>query len=127
MLISEKLNDPKLQRYKVLAKDPTTTNNDLVDQTINRLTKTQLINGNISNWLKNPSTRIPQLHMSPKIHKERNLGCPEVSSLNCHTTNISKYVDYQLQTIEKQIPSNVKDTNKFIKKINVVKSLLKNS
>ena len=65
--------------------------------------------------------------MSPKIHKERNLGCPEVSSLNCHTTNISKYVDYQLQTIEKQIPSNVKDTNKFIKKINVVKSLLKNS
>ena len=125
MLISETLSDPK--NYKILAKDPTTTNNDLVNQTINRFTKKQLINGNISNGLKNPSTRIPQLHMSPKIHKEGNLGCPEVSSLNCLTTNIAKYVDYQLQIIEKQIPSNVKDSNKFIKNVNVVKSLLKNS
>ena len=47
-----------------------------------------------------------------------------VSSLNCHTAKISKYVDYHLQLIVKQIPSYVKDTNDFI---NAVKSVSKNS
>ena len=50
-----------------------------------------------------------------------------VSSINCHTANISKYVDYHLQPIVKQIPSYVKDTNDFINKINAVKSVPKNS
>ena len=44
-------NDSK--NYNVLAKDPTTTNNDLVNQTIHRFTKKQLINENIANGLKN--------------------------------------------------------------------------
>ena len=47
------LNEPR--DYKVLAKDPTTTNNDLINQTIDRFTKEQLINDNIANGLKNPS------------------------------------------------------------------------
>ena len=50
-----------------------------------------------------------------------------VSSINCHTANISKYVDYHLQPIVKQIPSYVKDTNDFINKINAVKSAPKKS
>ena len=45
------LNEPR--NYKVLAKDPTTTNNDLINQTIDRFTKEQLINENIANGLKN--------------------------------------------------------------------------
>ena len=45
--------------------------------------------------------------------------------MNFHTANISKYVDYHLQPIVKQIPSYVKDTNDFINKINAVKSVPK--
>ena len=119
------LNDSK--NYKVLAKDPTTINNDLVNQTIDRSTKEQLINENIANGLKNPSPRTPQFYISPKFRKEGNPGRPVVSSINCHTANISKYVDYHLQPIVKQIPSYVKDTNDFINKINAVKSVPKNS
>ena len=119
------LNEPR--NYKVLAKDPTTTNNDLINQTIDRFTKEQLINDNIANGLKNPSPRTPQFYISPKIHKEGNPGRPVVSSINCHTANISKYVDYHLQPIVKQIPSYVKCTNDFINKINAVKSVPKNS
>ena len=100
------LNDSK--NYKVLAKDPTTTNNDLVNQKIDRFTKEQLINENIANGLKNPSPRTPQFYISPKIHKEGNPGCPVVSSINCHTANISKYVDHHLQPIVKEIPSYVR-------------------
>ena len=46
------LNNSK--NYKVLAKDPTTTNNNLVNQNIDRFTKEQLINENIANGLENP-------------------------------------------------------------------------
>ena len=81
------LNDPK--NYKVLAKDPTTTNNDLVNQTIDRFTKEELVNESIVNWLKNPSPRTPQFYISPKIHKEGNPVRPVVSSINFHTANIS--------------------------------------
>ena len=42
-----KLNEP--MNHKVLAKDPTTTNNDLTNQTIHRSLKEQLINDNIAN------------------------------------------------------------------------------
>ena len=86
-----------------------------------------MINENTAKGLKNPSPRAPQFYMSPKIHKEVNPGRPVVSSINCHTTNISKYVDYHLRRIVKQIPSYVKDTNDFINKINAVKSVPKNS
>ena len=61
------LNDSK--NHKVLAKDPTATNNDLVNQTIDRFTEEQLINKNSANGLKNPSSRTPQFYISPKIHK----------------------------------------------------------
>ena len=119
------LNDSK--NYKVLAKDPTTTNNDLVNQAVDRFTKEQLINENIANGLKNPSPRTPQFYIPPNIHKEGNPGRPVVSSINCRTANISKYVDYHLQPIVKQIPSYVKDLNDFINKINAAKSVPKNS
>ena len=112
---------------KVLAEDPTTTINDLVNHTIDRFNKDQLINENIANGLTNPSPRTPQFHISPKIHKEDNPVRPVVSSINCHTANISKYVDYHLQPTVKQIPSFVKDSNDFINKINAVKSVPKNS
>ena len=119
------LNDSK--NYKVLAKGPTSTNNDLVNQIIHRFTKEQLINENIANGLKNPSPRTPQFYISPKIHKEGNPGRLVVSSINCHIANISKYIDYHLQPILIQIPSYVKDTNNFINKINAVKSFPKNN
>ena len=47
--------------------------------------------------------------MSPKIHKPNNPARPVISSVDCHTSNISRYVDYH-------IPSYKKDTNDFIKK-----------
>ena len=59
-----------LKNYNVLAKDPTATNNDLVDQTIDRFTKEQLINENIANGLKNPSPRTSQFYNLQKFSKK---------------------------------------------------------
>ena len=46
------LNSSK--NYKVLAKDCRTTNNDVVNQIIDRFKEEQLINGNIANQFKKP-------------------------------------------------------------------------
>ena len=91
-------NDSK--NYKVLVKDPATTNNNLVNQTINRFKKEQLINENIANELKNQSPRTPQFYISPKIHKEDNPGRPVEILINCLTTNISKYINYILKYVK---------------------------
>ena len=43
--------------------------------------------------------------------------------MNCHTANISKYVDCYFQPIVKEIPSYVKDTQDFLKKLEKVKDI----
>ena len=48
---------------KVLAIDPTTSNNELVNQTTDRFKKEQLINENIANGLKNQSPGTLQFYL----------------------------------------------------------------
>ena len=43
--------------------------------------------------------------------------------MNCHTANISKYVDYHLQPIVKEIPLYVKGTQDFLKTLEKVKGI----
>ena len=45
---------------------------------------------------------------------------PVISSVNCHTSKISEYVDYHLQPIVREIRSYVKDTSEFLRKISAV-------
>ena len=64
-----------------------------------------------------------KFYLRPKIHKEGNPNRPVVSSVNCHTVNISKYVDHYVQPIVKEIPPYVKDTQDFPKKLEKVKDI----
>ena len=50
-----------------------------------------------------------------------------ISSINCHTSKISEYVDYHLQPIVKEIPSYVQDTTDFLRKINQINFVPDNS
>ena len=52
--------------------------------------------------------------MIPKIHKANNPGRPVISSVNCHTSRISEFVDYYLQPEVKKLKSYVKDTTDFV-------------
>ena len=81
------LNDSK--NYNVVAKDPTTTNNDLVNHTIDKFTKEQLLNETIADGLKNSSPRTSQFYISPKTHNEGKPGRPVVTLINCPIANIS--------------------------------------
>ena len=61
--------------------------------------------------------------MLSRVHKEGNPGRPLVSSIDCHTTKISKYSDNQLQPYVKELKSYVKDCTDFIRKINSMEKI----
>ena len=82
-----------------------------------------LINKKVAEGLKMNDPKAPKFYLRPKIHKEGNAGRAVVSLVNCHPANISKYVHYHLQHIVKEIPSYVKDTQDFLKKLKKVKDI----
>ena len=111
------------ENYRKLQEDPTATNMKLVNYTIERFKKQKLINEKVAEGLKRNDPKTPKFYLRLKIHKEGNPGRPAVSSVNCHAANISKYVDYHLQPIVKEIPSYIKDTQDFLKKLEKVKDI----
>ena len=108
------------ENCKRLNHNPTTTNNDTVNQMIKRFHKENLISKNITEGLKIESPKSPHFHLKIKLHKEGVTGRPVISSVNCHTSKISEYVDYHLQPIVREIRSYVKDTSEFLRKISAV-------
>ena len=59
----------------------------------------------------------PKFYTTPKIHKK---GIPRPSvicSVDCHTSNFSRYIEYHLQPTFKQVLSKVKDNSDFINKV----------
>ena len=56
-------------------------------------------------------------YIAPKIHKRNNPGRPVINSINCYTSEISRFIDLHLQLLMREIPSFIKDTNDFINKI----------
>ena len=76
------------------------------------------MNEKISNDLLSSDAKTPKFKMLPKADKEGNPGRPVVSSIDCNTTKISKYIDNQLQPHVKELKSYVKDSTDFIRKIN---------
>ena len=110
------LNDKN--NYKKLQTDPTLQHNKLVNDTVERFKKAKSIPTKIADGLITSNPQTPKFCISPKIHKENNPGWPVISSINCHTSKISKYVDYHIKPIMKEIPSYIKDTDDFINKIN---------
>ena len=85
------------------------------------------LNKNISEGLTTENPKTPHFYLKPKVHKECNPGRPVISSINCHTSKISKYVDYHLKPIVKDIPSYVQNTTDFLRKINQIDFVPNNS
>ena len=79
-----------------------------------------LLPKNVAEGLKTSSPRTPRFYIQPKTHTQGNTGRPVISSVNCHTSNISKYADYYLQPIVQQIPSYMQGTSDFLRKINKI-------
>ena len=100
--------------------DPTELHTEKIKSEINNLKNENLLTLKTANSLLEEKIRTPEFHLLPKIHKANNPGRPVISSVNCHTSRISEFVDYYLQPEVKKLKYYVKDTTDFIKKIEVI-------
>ena len=106
---NKELDDEKF--YKKLPTDPTHTNLELINNTIDHLMNKNLFSEELANGLKVTESRTAIFYLLPKIHKVGNPGRPVVSSIDCHTSKISEFIDHHLQPIVQSTRSYVKDTN----------------
>ena len=113
--------------YKQLDYNPTEIHKKLVNQVIERFKRDKTLKEKVAEGLKVENPRTPKFYTLPKIHKKGNPGRPVISSIDCTTSKISKYVDFHLQPLVRTIPSYIKDTNDFLNKIKNTEKLPENS
>ena len=104
--------------YKQLTHDPTLQHNRMVNQPIEWFKNEKLLPQKIADGLKITNPKTPKFYISPKIHKPNNPGKPVINSTECHTSEISRFVDHHLQPVVKQIPSYIKRYKSFINTVN---------
>ena len=122
---NEKLQDDSF--YQKLNVDPTAKHSDTVNSAIESFRKQELLSSSTANKLTVDEVRTPQFHIFPKVHKTNIPGRPVVSSVECHTSKISKFVDQYLQPHAKSLSSNIKNTSDFINRINETKDINKDT
>ena len=111
---SEQLQD--ISFYQKLNVDPTAKHSEIANSAIESFRKQELdkLEANLSNSTANKLTvdevRTRQFNIFPKVHKINIPGRPVVSSVEYHTSKISKFVNHYLQPHVKSLPSYVKDT-----------------
>ena len=107
---NRQLNDTN--NYEQLDFDPTELHTEKKNE--------NLLTLRTANSLLEEKIKTPEFHLLPKIHKANNPGRPVISSVHCHTSRISEFVEYYLQPEVKKLKSYVKDTKDFIKKIEAI-------
>ena len=112
--------------YKKLPNDTTELNKTKVNTSIEELKALNLMEEKTANNLKSSEAKISQFKMFPKIHKKENPSRPVVTSVDCHTTKISKHVDHLLQPHVKELRSYVKISRDFMRKINNLERIPEN-
>ena len=103
--------------YRKVAKDFTPDHENQINQCINELVDNGDLKEDIGKLLKATDSRTPIFYMLPKVHKPNNPGRPVVSSVNSHTEKLSAYVDEFLRPLAENLPSHIKDTTDFIKRL----------
>ena len=111
------------QYYRKLNYDPTEDHANIIRNTLEEFKKNNELDEDIAEGLKPLEPRTPRFYLLPKIHKENNPGRPVISSVDCHTSRISSFVDYHIQDSAQSLKSNVRDTTDFINKISTTGEL----
>ena len=122
---NEQLQDNSF--YQKLNVDPTAKHSDIINSAIESFRKQELLSNSTASKLTVNEVRTPQFHVFPKFHKTNMPGRPVVSSVECHPSKTSKFVDHYLEPHPKSLPSYVKDTSDFINKINETKDINKHT
>ena len=88
-----------------------------------------LLTSKTANSVLEEKIQTPEFHILPNMHKDNNSRRQVISSVNCQTTRISKFVGYYLQPEVNKLKSYVKEfitdfcTTDFINKIEAIDHL----
>jgi len=98
-----------------------------VEVDIKRLVKTlrddNVIPKEMADYAIKEDTRPARFYLLPKVHKKGVPGRPVISACGSATEGLSEIVDYFLQPFIPLIPSFIKDTDDFIRKIRTITSI----
>ena len=89
----------------------------IVNDTIETFHCQQLLAKHIAGNKKTTNVKTPYFYITPKVHKKDISGRPVVSSVECHTSKLCKFVDHYLDPHAKALSSYVEDTTDFISKL----------
>ena len=122
---NEQLQDNSF--YQKLNVHPTVKHSHIVNSAIESFRKQELLSNSTASKLTVDKGRTRQFHIFAKVHKTNIPGRPVVSSVECHASKISKFVDHYLQPHAKSLPSYIKDTSDFTNRINKTKDINKDT
>ena len=80
----------------------------IVSDTIEKFPRQHILAKNITDNLKTTNVKTPHFYIAPKVYKKDIPGRHVVSSIDCHTSKLSKFVDEDLQPHVKALPSTLK-------------------
>ena len=89
----------------------------IVNDTIETFHCQQLLAKHIAGNKKTTNVKTPHFYITPKVHKKDISGRPVVSSIECHTSKLCKFVDHYLDPNAKALSSYVEGTTDFISKL----------
>ena len=116
---NRQLSDSKF--YKKLTHNPTPVHAERINKAIEQFKEEGLITENITKGLKSYEPLTSKFSLYPKIHKKGNPGRPVISSVDCHSSKISKYVDHHLQPEVCKLKSYTKDSTDAMNKLAEIK------
>ena len=105
------------RHYCRLESDPTPRHAELVAGLVQEMFEMNHIDKGTLKYLTPTQPQTARFYHLPKIHKVGNPGRPIVSSCRAPTKQISEYVDHHLRPLVVQIPSYLRDTTDFLRKL----------
>ena len=111
------------EHYQLLDDDPTADFSREIKNVLTDMYNRCSIDKETMLSLHNNDARASRFYILPKIHK---LGCPGrpiVSSCGAPTEGISRFVEFHLGSLVRQIPSYIKDTTDFLLKLRTLPNL----
>ena len=103
--------------YQLLQSDPTDTFANVVKKIVRDMFERDLITKHTKKFLTPYQPQATRFYLLPKIHRVGNPGRPIVSSNGAPTEKISAFVDHYLRPLVTNIPSYLKDTTDFLRRL----------
>jgi len=113
--------------YQELSTDPFNDYQQIIINSLNEMLSESMITKETAEVLKPKNVKPARFYLLPKIHKKNIPGRPVISSINCHTTKLSRYVDYHIKPLATKVKSYIRDTTDFINKLQNIRCVPHNA